>query len=104
MYKSFIVLTAALGMMLTACGNPYGDLCASSIQCEGGNDKDVGACIALANGAEEEAAAYGCSDAHAKLIDCVNRSSTCNKTHFQTSCNAESDALAACENAASGRK
>ena len=104
MYKAYIVLAAALGLTLTACGNSYGNLCESSIQCEGGNDNDVNACIAQANGAEEEAAAYDCSDPYAKLFDCIDRTSVCSKTHFENSCGSEFTALASCEKAASGRK
>src|SRR5690349_9471451 len=104
MYKAYIVLAAALGLTFTACGNTYGDLCASSIQCEGGNDADVDACVALSNGAEDEANAYDCADPYAKLLDCVERTSTCSKTHFENNCGSESDALRSCERAASGRK
>jgi hypothetical protein len=103
MNKPFNVLIAALGLTFTACGNTYGDLCASSVQCEGGNDNDVNACIAVLNGSEEEAAAYGCSDAYSKRLDCVEKTSNCSKTHFDNNCNAESDALQACEKAASGK-
>lgn len=104
MYKAFIVLAAALGLTLTACGTSYSDICASSIQCEGGNDADVNACVAVLNGAEDEAAAYDCSDAYFKRLDCVEKTSTCSKTHFDDNCGAESSALHACEQAASGRK
>ncbi len=104
MYKALIVLAAALGLTLTACGTSYNDLCASAIQCEGGNDADVSACVAVAHGAEDEAAAYDCSDAYFKHLDCVEKTSTCSKTHFDENCNAERDALRSCEQAASGRK
>lgn len=104
MYNPVIVLAAALGLTLTACGTSYGDLCASTVQCEGGNDADVNACVALRNGAENKAAAYDCSDAYFKHLDCVEKTSTCSKTRFDDNCNSESDALHACENAASGRK
>jgi len=105
MYKPFTALIAALGLtLLTACGTSYGDLCASAVQCQGGNDADVNACVAVAKGTEREAAAYDCSDAYFKRLDCIEKTSTCSKTHFDDNCNSESDALRACENAASGHK
>jgi nickel-dependent lactate racemase len=104
MLKPFITLTAALGLvLLTACGNAYGDRCATAIQCNGGNDKDVDACIATLNGAEDVAAAYDCGDAYFKLSDCIDTSGTCNSKRFETNCKAQSDALNKCEEAASGR-
>ena len=104
MYKAFIVLAAALGLTLTACGTSYGDICASAIQCEGGNDADVNACVAVANGAEDAAAAYDCADAYFKQLDCVEKTSTCSKGDFNSNCNSERDALRSCEQAASDRK
>jgi hypothetical protein len=106
MYKPFTALIAVLGLtLLTACGSGVeGDICAASIQCEGGNDKDVNACIGTANGAEQQAAAYDCSDAYTKLVDCVSKTGICKSTHYNTSCGAESTALFSCEKAASGNK
>ena len=104
MYKAYIVLAAVLGLTLTACGTSYSEFCASAIQCEGGNDADVNACVAVANGAEDEAAAYDCSDAYFKHLECVEKTSTCSKTHFDANCKSERDALHSCENAASGRR
>lgn len=106
MQKPFTLLIAALGLTLfTACGSgAAGDICAASIQCEGGNDKDVHACIGQSDGAEEQAAAYDCSDAYAKAIDCISKTGTCKSTHFDTNCKAETSALFACEKAASGSK
>jgi hypothetical protein len=104
MYRAYIVLVAVLGLTLTACGNSYGDLCAASVQCEGGNDNDVNACSAVLDGAEQEAAAYGCGDAFSKRLDCIEKTSNCSKTHFENNCDAESEALRACQKAASGKK
>jgi len=104
MFKPFIKLTAALGLtLLTACGSSYGDRCDTAVQCSGGNDKDVDACIAALNGAQDVAAAYDCQDAYFKHSDCVDRSGTCNDKRFETSCKDEADALNKCENAASGQ-
>lgn len=104
MYKPFTMLIAALGLTLTAgCGSSYGDLCAAAIQCEGGNDQDVDACIANSNGAEDVAAAYDCGDAYFKLSECIDKTNTCDNKHFRASCNDEASALNKCEEAASGQ-
>lgn len=89
--------------LLTACGNPYGDRCAAAVQCSGGNDRDVDACVAALNGTEQVAAAYDCADAYFKHSDCVDRTGTCGDKHFETNCKAEADALNTCEKAASGQ-
>ena len=104
MYNHLTKLTAALGLMLlTACGSSYGDRCAASVQCSGGNDKDVDACVATLNGTEQVAAAYDCSDAYFKFTDCVDKTGTCDNKHYRTTCDGEAAALATCENAASGQ-
>ena len=89
--------------LLTACGSSYGDRCAASVQCRGGNDRDVDACIAGSDGNEQVAAAYDCTDAYFKLEDCIDRTVTCRDKHFESNCKGESDALNACEKAASGQ-
>jgi hypothetical protein len=104
MFKPSIFLIAVMGLTLLAgCGNSYGDRCATSIQCTGGNDKDVNACVAALNGTEQVAAAYDCSDAYFKLSDCIDRTGTCDNKHFVSNCKGESDALHSCQNAASGQ-
>jgi hypothetical protein len=89
--------------LLSACGNSYGELCAVSIQCTGGNDLDVDACAARSAGDEDVALAYDCADPYFKLTDCVDRTATCNDKHFQANCKAESEALNKCIDAASGQ-
>lgn len=97
-------LTVALGLiLLTGCGSAYGDRCDAAVQCSGGNDKDVDACVATLNGSEQVAAAYDCSDAYFKYADCVDRTGTCDNKHYRTTCEGEAAALATCEKAASGQ-
>jgi hypothetical protein len=104
MFKPSILLAAVMGLtLLTACGSSYGERCAAAVQCHGGNDRDVDACVAETDGAEQVAAAYDCSDAFFKLADCVDNTATCRDKHFEASCNSESDALRSCEKAASGQ-
>ena len=89
--------------LLTACGSSYGERCAAAVQCSGGNDRDIDACIAVVNAAEEVAAAYDCSDAYFKHADCIDRTATCSDKKFESNCKGESDSLRTCENAASGQ-
>ena len=104
MLKPFIKLTAALGLtLLAACGNSYGDRCATAVQCSGGNDNDVNACVAALNGNEQVALAYDCGDAYFKYNDCVDTTSTCDKKNLVNNCHDLADALKKCEEAASGR-
>lgn len=104
MLKHFVRMTASLGLLLlTACGSSYGDRCAAQIQCSGGNDRDVDACVATLNGAEQVAAAYDCSDAYFKYTDCVDKTSTCDNKHYKNGCDGEAVALKTCTDAASGQ-
>ncbi len=95
-----LVSAAALG----GCGSQFRKYCQAEADCEGGNDKDVDACIAQANGAEESASAYDCSDAFSKLADCYERTGNCEKGKYTSNCGSESQALGSCEAAASARK
>lgn len=105
MLKHFVMTTASLGLLLlTACGSSYGDRCAASVQCRGGNDRDVDACIAGTNGDEQVAAAYDCLDAYFKHAECVDVTSTCNDRRFENNCKEQSDALKKCVDAASDQQ
>jgi hypothetical protein len=104
MYKPFTVLIAALGLtLLTACGSSYGERCDMAVQCSGGNDRDVDACVVVADANEEVAAAYDCLDAYFKLDDCIESSGVCTDKRFETNCKDQGEALKKCEEAASGR-
>jgi len=97
-------VVGVLGFLaLTACGSVYSDLCDRQAQCQGGNDADIDACVASAEGAEEVASAYDCGDPYDKLVDCLDRTSNCDDKNFQSTCNDEYQALDLCEDAASAR-
>ncbi|HVJ89392.1 MAG TPA: hypothetical protein VM580_06275 [Labilithrix sp.] len=94
-----------LFLLLPHCRSSYAGLCERQKDCEGGNDKDVEACIEGARGQEEVASAYGCSDLFDRWIDCTDAKATCKDKRFESgACKAEGDALLACQKAASGRK
>jgi hypothetical protein len=106
MYKPFIVLIATLGLALNAgCGaGQTGDICAARIQCEGGNDRDVDACISRRHGDEQAAAVYDCSEAYFKYLDCVSASSTCSDNKYKDNCDEQKKSLNSCEEAASDNR
>ena len=109
MHKPFIVLIATLGLALNAgCGSQAANICLAQADCEGGNDADVDACIALQDGASHYAAAYDCGEAYAKLIDCDETTSVCvkdkDKSRYNNSCGEQSKALNSCTEAASARR
>lgn len=99
------VLVGLLLVSLPHCSSTYTDLCEKQKGCEGGNDKDVDACVAQARGAEEIAAAYDCLDAYDKQVDCLAAKAVCRNGKLDESpCKAEEEAVEACEKAASGKK
>ncbi|OJY31216.1 MAG: hypothetical protein BGO98_45950 [Myxococcales bacterium 68-20] len=99
------LVSGSLLLSLPHCGSTYADLCEKQRDCEGGNDKDVQACIEFARGGEEVAAAYDCSDAYERQASCLTNRAVCKDKRLDDSaCKAEEAALTACEKAASGKK
>jgi hypothetical protein len=91
-------------LSLSHCSGAYSDLCEKEKDCEGGNDNDVDACVEGLRGAEEIAAAYDCSDAFDKQVDCLSSKAVCKDKKFgKDVCAAESAAVSACTKAASGK-
>lgn len=105
LHPGSIALVGLLLASLPHCSGTYADLCEKQRSCEGGNAKDVDACIAQARGAEEIAAAYDCLDAYHKQVDCLAAKAVCaNGKLDESPCKAEEEAVTACEKAASGKK
>jgi hypothetical protein len=89
-----------VGLMsgLTAC-NRFGDYCQAMMDCEGGNDKDVDACVANHKTAVDEYDLEGCSDWYDAYFDCLEQNSTCNNRQYGDTndrCKSEHDDLGAC--------
>ncbi|HVH44964.1 MAG TPA: hypothetical protein VM925_21570 [Labilithrix sp.] len=97
-----ITLLGLLSLSLANCTSTYTDICTKEKDCEGGNDKDVDACIERLRGQEDVAAAYDCSDAFDKALDCAESTATCKDKNFATECKSQNDALESCTEAASG--
>lgn len=95
----------ALFVLLPGCRSSYASPCEAAIACEGGNAADIDACVEESRGLEAIAAAYDCEDAFEKYFECLESKSVCKDGNYTTEgqCKAESDALEACQTAASGR-
>ena len=89
---------------LVGCTSRARSFCDSKIQCEGGNDADVEACVIGVESSEDVAAAYDCGSAFDKAADCVETAGRCDAGKYKSSCDAEDDALEACIKAASDRR
>ena len=99
--RSILVAVAALA--LVGCGSKYKTYCEDQAQCIGGNDADIDACVAEAEGQKDVAAAYDCSDPWDKLADCYENKGTCKNKQYTADCSSEVSALQSCEKAASSR-
>ncbi|MBW2522873.1 MAG: hypothetical protein JRI23_01795 [Deltaproteobacteria bacterium] len=88
---------AALVWAAGAC-NPYGDYCEAMMDCEGGNDADVEACIEEAEGAEEVASLWDCDEYFDELFTCVEEKSDCESDYYTPgdSCQDEEEDYEAC--------
>lgn len=93
--------------MAAGCSATEKSLCDKDRQCRGGNDADFNACVQSLVYEGKIAADYGCSDAYASLITCVDTTSICDTIltvkYLKNSCSAQIDALNTCEKAASVR-
>jgi len=75
-----IVLLAALGM-LSACSR-YATFCEDEMNCRGGNDMDIDACILDMNEAEDIADLYGCTDDWDTYFECLQAEAQCDDDNW----------------------
>ncbi len=68
---------------LSAC-DPFQEFCASSIECEGGNEADIEACTIVAEAAVERAAIYECVEELEALNECREAQSMCEDGLYTT--------------------
>jgi hypothetical protein len=85
-----------LGLAGFGCG-PYGDICKTLRDCEGGNDKDEKACEDAWKANESFASDYGCSDNFNTYRDCIHTTLTCSGGQPTASCDAQQQSVEACE-------
>jgi hypothetical protein len=95
--------------MLPNCASTYSDPCQAEVDCTGGNDADVDACVEASRGSEEIASAYDCSEPFDKYVDCLKEKSTCKDSGGtkrytdDNQCGALKEAVESCQKAASAR-
>lgn len=107
---TFSALAAAVVLCLGAsgCGDGIGTYCEREIQCEGGNDRDVEACIKDHEADVKVAEIYECGDMANSVIECEVTHSICvwtgSRTSFSDSgkCTAAWTAAAACVSSREG--
>lgn len=101
--SSFVM--ASLLILLPGCSSGFSDFCEAKIACEGGNDKDIDACVEEAKGTESVAEAYGCGDEFDKMFECSESNQKCEDKDYSSkgACEDQSRALSACIKAASAK-
>jgi hypothetical protein len=72
---------AALALSLPACDR-FGDYCAQMMDCEGGNDLDVEACVAEAEESEEHASLWDCDEWFDAYFECAEAESDCDNDRY----------------------
>jgi hypothetical protein len=112
MHPGVGIFVAVMALCLANCTGKYHDYCQSKIDCEGGNDKDVDACIDGLRGAENAADEYDCGDPYDDYWDCSDGKGVCDTNpggnkRFSVkdeSCTAKAASYIACVKAATGQK
>lgn len=70
---ALLVASAAVG-----CGGSYSALCEDEMDCRGGNDADIDACIVRYEHDEERAVIDGCEEEWDDWIVCLEEEAQCN--------------------------
>lgn len=95
------VLVGALFAPLFVAGcSPYPSLCEAEMDCEGGNDADIDACVVVYEAQEDVADTYDCGDFYDDYIACFDERARCSGDSFDANndCNSERDRWSDCVN------
>lgn len=86
-------------LFATGC-SPYPSLCEAQMDCEGGNDADIDACVVLLEAQEDIADTYDCGDFFDDYVACSDERSSCSNDNFGpgNDCNSERDRWSDCVN------
>ena len=76
-----MLVTAAVCGGITACTS-YGGICADAMDCEGGNDADVDACIVSFDYMEDRSSLEGCDPEWDDLVACFEDEARCSNNNF----------------------
>lgn len=79
---------ACAALALAGCGG-YGALCEAAMECRGGNDADVEACLVELDRLEQRSELAGCAEAWSALAGCAEERSTCSEKLFSIPCDEE---------------
>ncbi len=93
-FLSHASLLAALAVTLHAC-NPYGDYCQEAMDCEGGNEADIDACVVDIEEAEEHASLWDCDEWFDAAFECAEVESECENDRYGVP--TDSDGHSRCE-------
>lgn len=91
-----ILPLALLLIPLAGCADEVAQYCTKKAQCEGGNDKDINACIYGVAGTIKETSAYGCKDPYDKVMQCLYSRGMCVNGKYGADCSAEQNAVNQC--------
>ncbi len=97
-FLSNVCLVAAMAAVLPACDR-FGTYCEEMMDCEGGNDADVEACVAQAEETEEHASLWDCDEWFDAYFECVEVESDCDNDRYNVdgdNCDDESQDYSSC--------
>ncbi len=72
--------------LLVGCGPDYDAICQEVVDCAGGNEADLEACIREAERQEEIADIEGCGDEWEEMIVCIEEEASCESTPTGMAC------------------
>jgi hypothetical protein len=75
-----------LALMLAGCGPDYDTICQERVDCLGGNEADVEACVRQAELQGEIADIEGCDDEWAEYVACLEQNASCESQSTGMAC------------------
>lgn len=101
--RKLSIVSALFLVATVGCSGAEQTYCNQLVQCEAGNASDREACFQNLIYTSKRASDYGCSDAYNNYLSCLVQTSLCSQAKLTDGCNANRNALDACEVAASVR-
>ena len=80
-----------LALLLAGCGPNYDNICQEMVDCAGGNEQDVDACIRQAEQQGEIADIEGCDSEWADFVACYEESASCQSENTGIACSNNGD-------------
>lgn len=76
---------------VVGCGPDIDSYCEKEVQCLGGNDKDIDACVAIYDVSGDFYSDLGCSDEFDAYFECITPLAQCNENPTGKSCTTNDD-------------